>query len=72
VKGRALLPMDCYSCHASDDAHNGNFGRQCERCHITSEWGAVKSRLDSALPWAHAVLLDESTMPYLWSHGPAL
>ena len=29
------LPDTCYSCHASDDAHQGNFGRACEKCHNT-------------------------------------
>ncbi len=29
------LPTNCYSCHASDDAHHGNFGRACEQCHNT-------------------------------------
>ena len=26
------LPGTCISCHASDDAHQGNFGRACETC----------------------------------------
>jgi len=29
------LSGDCVSCHASDDVHTGQFGRQCERCHST-------------------------------------
>lgn len=32
----------CGSCHASDDVHNGEYGRQCERCHIGSTWKKVK------------------------------
>jgi hypothetical protein len=29
------LPGTCYACHANDDAHQGNFGRGCEKCHNT-------------------------------------
>jgi hypothetical protein len=32
------LPTDCYSCHARDDAHDGQFGRSCGTCHITEAW----------------------------------
>lgn len=31
-------PTDCYSCHAKDDAHNGQFGTNCAACHNTSGW----------------------------------
>jgi hypothetical protein len=27
------LAGDCASCHARDDVHLGQFGRQCQRCH---------------------------------------
>ena len=27
------LSGDCASCHAQDDVHHGQFGRQCQRCH---------------------------------------
>ena len=27
------LPKTCYACHAADDAHDGGFGRNCDRCH---------------------------------------
>ena len=30
------LSRNCVSCHASDDMHAGQFGRQCERCHTTT------------------------------------
>jgi hypothetical protein len=26
---------DCLSCHAKDDVHLGQYGRQCDRCHTT-------------------------------------
>jgi hypothetical protein len=32
----------CGTCHASDDVHNGEYGRQCERCHIGTTWKKVK------------------------------
>jgi hypothetical protein len=58
VKGRALLPMACAACHANDDVHNGSYGRQCERCHLTTEWRNVKTAAgDAALAPA---------MPALW------
>lgn len=31
-------PKDCYSCHQQDDAHNGQYGMQCETCHNPSSW----------------------------------
>jgi hypothetical protein len=53
VKGRALLPMACVACHENDDAHAGSFGRQCERCHVTSVWTNIKGKVSlapSAMP----------------------
>jgi predicted CXXCH cytochrome family protein len=32
----------CFGCHASDDVHSGGFGQACERCHLPTEWRAVK------------------------------
>jgi hypothetical protein len=32
------LPTDCYSCHAKDDAHKGQFGTDCGKCHTTNAW----------------------------------
>jgi hypothetical protein len=32
------LPTDCYSCHAKDDAHSGQFGTDCGTCHSTTAW----------------------------------
>lgn len=31
-------PQDCYSCHAQEDEHGGQFGTQCENCHNPSNW----------------------------------
>lgn len=32
----------CVACHVKDDAHDGGFGGQCERCHVTSDWKRVR------------------------------
>jgi len=29
------LSTSCYACHAADDAHQGNFGTTCDKCHTT-------------------------------------
>ena len=31
-------PADCYSCHKSDDEHNGEFGTDCSACHSPNDW----------------------------------
>lgn len=31
-------PSDCASCHLKDDAHNGQFGTQCDSCHSPQGW----------------------------------
>lgn len=47
VTEKIELAGDCHSCHRLDDAHNGTFGQQCERCHVTSSFRKLKSRLNS-------------------------
>ncbi len=37
------LASNCYSCHAADDVHGGNFGGQCERCHTTRSFKDIKA-----------------------------
>ena len=32
---------NCFACHASDDAHNGQFGTNCGTCHNPSTWKDV-------------------------------
>ena len=39
-----VTPTDCYSCHRQDDAHQGSFGRACERCHTTASFKQVGRR----------------------------
>ena len=31
-------PKDCYSCHAADDAHGGQYGTNCSSCHTPDGW----------------------------------
>lgn len=31
-------PMQCYSCHALDDAHNTRYGKKCATCHSSEDW----------------------------------
>lgn len=38
------LSQDCVACHQDDDAHFGDFGRQCERCHVTLSFKQVRIR----------------------------
>ena len=34
-------PKNCYACHASKDAHKGQFGTDCGSCHNPSSWKNV-------------------------------
>jgi hypothetical protein len=71
IKGRALLPMACVSCHENDDAHGGNFGRQCDRCHQTRDWENVKSRVGA---WKLPELAERlaPAMPAVWANTTRL
>jgi hypothetical protein len=40
----APLARECASCHANDDVHFGDFGRQCQRCHSTITFRQVRIR----------------------------
>ena len=31
-------PMNCYACHAGDDAHAGQLGQDCALCHTPAGW----------------------------------
>lgn len=46
---RAVISMKnqlgaCNDCHAADDIHNGQFGRDCARCHTTKNFKNAKLR----------------------------
>jgi hypothetical protein len=38
----ARVGTDCVSCHRKDDAHDGNFGRRCEQCHVPQAWRQLR------------------------------
>lgn len=39
---KVKLGSDCASCHAQDDVHLGQYGRQCERCHSTATFKGAR------------------------------
>ena len=41
---KVTTPTDCFSCHRQDDAHQGAFGRVCERCHTTTSFKQLGRR----------------------------
>ncbi|MGD9405742.1 MAG: hypothetical protein PVH95_11380 [Anaerolineae bacterium] len=34
-------PQNCYACHQTEDAHNGQLGQACAQCHAPRGWTAV-------------------------------
>jgi hypothetical protein len=34
--------QDCASCHGVDDVHLGQYGQQCQRCHVTTTFTAAR------------------------------
>lgn len=42
VTGAIELLTTCGSCHREDDVHQGSFGRQCDRCHVTESFDQVR------------------------------
>jgi hypothetical protein len=52
-------PLDCFSCHQQDDAHNRQFGTDCATCHNPSDWKDANfdhNLTDFPLTGAHAGL----------------
>jgi hypothetical protein len=41
VKSEVRQSSQCHACHEFDDAHRGQFGRYCERCHISENFSTV-------------------------------
>jgi hypothetical protein len=35
-------PKTCNGCHETDDVHRGSRGRDCAKCHTTTEWKSAK------------------------------
>jgi hypothetical protein len=38
MKSGSLKPADCIDCHRSQDAHRGEFGKNCDTCHSSAAW----------------------------------
>jgi hypothetical protein len=50
--------LDCFACHAQDDAHSGSFGESCGGCHDTTSWeGAEFDHSQAAFPLTGAHLV---------------
>jgi hypothetical protein len=43
MDSRVQAPTACAGCHVDDDVHDGNFGRACERCHVTDSFKQLKA-----------------------------
>ena len=56
VEALQNTPQDCFACHEDDDAHAGQFGQECGRCHTPSSWDDATfdhARTDFPLTGAH-------------------
>jgi hypothetical protein len=56
-------PADCYSCHKTDEPHEGRFGSDCGSCHTTDGWSPAKfdhNLSDFKLEGEHADVACES------------
>lgn len=53
---RDRTPRECVACHRKDDAHRGQLGDRCERCHADTGWKEA--------PFEHS----KSRFPLLGSH----
>jgi hypothetical protein len=45
-------PKTCVGCHATDDAHKGERGDDCGKCHTTSDWKTAKFDHEKEAKWA--------------------
>lgn len=46
MEKQVKAPTNCYGCHSKDDVHDNNFGRQCERCHVSSSFKTIKGGIN--------------------------
>ena len=56
-------PSDCYSCHQTDDEHNGQFGTDCAACHTPNNWDDASfdhNRSNFPLTGAHVAVACEN------------
>ncbi len=56
------IPSDCFSCHAKDDKHAGQFGTDCASCHTSDGWNRAVDHSQFAfhLDGKHATVACES------------
>lgn len=40
--------LNCYTCHATKDRHQGLFGKECSTCHVNTTWTVAGFRHPSA------------------------
>jgi hypothetical protein len=40
---KVIVSSACAGCHTKDDKHEGGFGPQCARCHVTLLWKTIKA-----------------------------
>ena len=43
LRGKVTISSACVGCHKNDDKHEGGFGPQCDRCHVTALWKTIKT-----------------------------
>ncbi len=49
VRGKFIVPTECYGCHRKDDVHFGTLSIACDACHGVGDWRGVS---DKARLWA--------------------
>ena len=56
------IPSDCFSCHAKDDKHAGQFGTDCASCHTSDGWNRAvdHSKFAFKLDGKHTTVACES------------
>ena len=67
-------PSACVSCHSKNDAHNGQFGTDCQSCHSTSAWKPATfdhSRSSFKLTGAHVNTACKSCHTSGWKGTPS-
>jgi hypothetical protein len=64
VQTPATLPASCVSCHLAEDVHDGAFGRQCEKCHVTDSFKRIKQRLGAGVAPAMLALTCDGGGPH--------
>lgn len=45
---RVIVAKTCDGCHDNDDVHRGDFGQQCDRCHLATKWRMLRPGIRGA------------------------